>query len=316
MMAHIQQLTDPPPDPVAVERSRRRSETWARVKKNKWAYLFIAPFYVMFTIFGLFPLLFSLVLSFHEWDGIRPLRFVGLENFQFLLGEGGTLFWESMRNSLSIIVFYVPIMTVLALIIAALLNDPRVRGFRIYRALIFAPFVTSMIVAGYVFQMLLGQEGLFNTLLSALGLGTVPWLDTPFHARLSLVLLIIWGGLGYNVVIMLSGLQQIPADLQEAAFIDGATGLQAFLQVTIPLMRPVILFSMIFSVVGAFALFNEVVALGRGPLRSNVTPLVTIYDTAFSSGEFGRAAAQSYVYFLAIFVLTILQFRLVGRDNT
>jgi ABC-type sugar transport system permease subunit len=315
-MAYIQQLTDPSSVPVPLGRADKRAETWARMKKNRWAYVFIAPFYIMFMIFGLFPLLFSLVLSFHEWDGIRPLRFVGLENFQFLLGEGGTLFWESMRNSLTIIIIYVPIMTTLALLIAVLLNNPRVRGFRIYRALIFAPFVTSMIVAGYVFQMLLGQEGLFNTFLSALGLGTVPWLDTPFHARLSLIMLIIWGGLGYNVVIMLSGLQQIPKELQEAAFIDGATGVQALIKVTIPLMRPVILFSTIFSVVGAFALFNEVVALGRGPLRSNVTPLVTIYDTAFSSGEFGRAAAQSYVYFLAIFALTILQFRLVGRDNT
>jgi ABC-type sugar transport system permease subunit len=288
---------------------------WRRIKKNRWAYIFIAPFYIMFIIFGLFPLIFSLVLSFHRWDGIRPLQFVGWENFEFLFGSGGRLFWESMINSLTVIMLYVPIMTALALIVAVLLNNPRVQGFRIYRALIFAPFVTSMIVAGYVFQMLLSREGLVNTVLAALGLGAVPWLDTPPTARIALVMLIIWGGLGYNVVIMLSGLQQIPKELQEAAYIDGATGIQAFLYVTIPLMRPVILFSTIFSVVGAFALFNEVVALGRGPLRSNVTPLVTIYDTAFSSGEFGRASAQSYVYFLVIFALTILQFRLVGKER-
>lgn len=313
-MARVQQLTDPPAT-VPLQRPRRSGETWARIRKNRWAYAFIAPFYIMFTLFGLFPIAFSLILSFHEWDGIRPLRFIGLDNFQFLLGSGGTLFWESMVNSLTIIMLYVPIITLLALVIAALLNNPRVRGFRLYRALIFAPFVTSMIVAGFVFQMLLGQQGLVNTFLSAFGLATVPWLDTPFHARISLVLLLIWGGLGYNVVVMLSGLQQIPKELQEAALIDGATQLQSFVYVTIPLMRPVILFSTIFSVVGAFALFNEVVALGRGPLRSNVTPLVTIYDTAFSNRQFGRAAAQSYVYFLIIFVLTIIQFRLIGREK-
>ena len=291
------------------------SGLWQAVKKNRWAYAFIAPFYLMFIILGLFPIAFSLYLSFQDWDGYRPMQFVGLNNYSYLFSKGGQLFWQSLQNSFILILMYVPLITVLALVVAALLNSPRVKGFRTYRMLIFAPFVTSTIVAGFVFQLLLGTEGLFNTVLRAFGLPGIPWLDTVWGARISLSMVVIWGGLGYNVIIMLSGLQTIPRELNEAALIDGAGPVRSFLYVTVPLMRPIILFSTVFSVVGAFALFDAVVALGRGPLRANVTPLVQIFDVAFGQFEYGRASAQAYVYFLIIFVLTALQFRLLGRDN-
>ncbi|GAB4530887.1 MAG: hypothetical protein OHK0046_51650 [Anaerolineae bacterium] len=243
------------------------------------------------------------------------MEFVGLRNYAYLATPGGQLFWQSMLNSFILIVMYVPLITVLALIVAALLNSPRVKGFSIYRMLIFSPFVTSMIAAGFVFQLLLGNEGLFNTILQAFGLNAVPWLDTVMGSRISLSMLVIWAGLGYNVVIMLSGLQTIPRELNEAALIDGAGPVRAFVYVTIPLMRPIILFSTVFSIVGAFALFDAVVALGRGPLRANVTPLVQIFDVAFDQFEYGRASAQAYIYFLVIFLLTILQFRFLGRER-
>jgi ABC-type sugar transport system permease subunit len=312
-MAYPQEL--PSPVTAVPSAANFKPSLWHEIKKNRWAYIFISPFYLLFMVFGLFPIVFSLILSFHAWDGVNPLEFVGLQNFAYLTTEGGALFWQSMGNSFVLILLYVPLVTSLSLVVAILLNNPRVRGFRIYRALIFAPFVTSMIVAGYVFRMLLGSQGLFNSVLAAFNLPPVPWLDTPETTRIAMVLLILWGGLGYNVIIMLSGLQTIPRELQEAAYIDGASGVKAFFYITVPLMRPVILFSTIFSVVGMFALFNEVVALGRGPLRSNVTPLVTIYDTAFTNGEFGRAAAQSYIYLLIIFLLTLIQFRFVGREK-
>ena len=296
-------------------RSKQWAATWHEVKRQKWAYFFIAPFYIMFIIFGLVPIGFSLFLAFHRWDGLGPFEFVGWRNFSHLTTPGGDAFWQSMLNSFTLILMYVPLLTFLALIVAVLLNSEVVRGFRIYRMLIFAPFVTSTIAAGFVFQMLLSSEGLFNTFLEAFGIPSLPWLDTVWGARISLSLLVIWSGLGYNVIIMLSGLQTIPKEINEAAAIDGAGPVRRFFSVTIPLMRPIILFSTVFSVVGAFALFDAVVALGRGPLRANVTPLVQIFDVAFGQFEYGRASAQAYIYFLVIFLLTAIQFRILGRDD-
>ncbi|MEQ8675324.1 MAG: sugar ABC transporter permease [Aggregatilineales bacterium] len=287
---------------------------WHEMKRQRWAYFFIAPFYIMFLIFGLFPIGFSLYLSFHRWDGLGPMEFIGWQNFTYLQTPGGAAFWQSMRNSFTLMGMYVPLLTLIALIVAVLLNSERVRGFRIYRMLIFAPFVTSTIAAGFVFQLLLGGQGLFNTFLEAFSLPSVPWLSTVWGARISLSLLVFWSALGYNVVIMLSGLQTIPRELNDAAAIDGAGPIQIFFLITIPLMRPIILFSTVFSIVSAFGLFDAVVALGRGPLRANVTPLVQIFDVAFGQFEYGRASAQAYIYFLVIMLLTMLQFRFLGRN--
>ena len=285
------------------------------MRRSLWPYVFIAPFLLGFLAFGVFPIAFSLWLSFTDWNGIAAPAWRGLANFRDAFGPSGRAFRDSMLNSALIALLYVPVVTVLSLVVAMFLNDPRVRGFTAFRAMIFAPFVTSMIAAGMVFQLLLGPQGLVNGLLRAVGLEGLPWLDDPGLARVSLLFLLVWGNLGYNVVIMLAGLQAIPGEVVDAARVDGAGWWARLLLVILPMMRPVVLFSTVFSVAGCFALFNEVVALGRGPLDSNVTPLVVIYDTAFSSGLFGLASAQSYLYFLVILGLTVVQFRLIGRER-
>ena len=118
------------------------------ILRNRWAYVFISPFYILFLIFGLGPFLFSIYMSFSKWDGLGPIEFVGLRNFQFLFGPGGRVFWESIRNGIFLFIMYVPIMTFLAIVLAVILNSERVRGFRFFRTLLFAPYVTSMIAAG------------------------------------------------------------------------------------------------------------------------------------------------------------------------
>ena len=290
---------------------------WHEIKKNRWAYVFISPFYILFLIFGFFPILYSLFLSFHEWNLIRPMEFVGLKNYNFLLGPGGTVFWHSIRNGIILFLMYVPIMTFMAIVLAVLLNSPRVRGFQFFRTMYFAPYVTSMIAAGFTFRILLENNGgLFNVLLDTVGLPTVPWLESVWGTRVSLSLLVIWGWLGYNMVLMLTGLQTIPRELSEAAHIDGANSRQVLFYVTIPLLRPIILFSVILSTIGSFGLFNEVMALGgSGPQRAILTPLVHIYGVAFGDFRMGRASAMAYVYFALIAVLTFVQFRYFGREE-
>jgi len=290
---------------------------WREILRNRWAYVFISPFYILFLVFGLFPVLFSVYLSFHQWKGLGPMEFVGLRNYAYLFDVGGKTFWQSILNGIILFFMYVPIMTFVAIVLAVILNSRLVRFFQAYRTMIFAPYVTSMVAAGFTFRLLLEKKGgLFNVLLTTVGLPGIPWLENIWWARVSLCLLVIWGWLGYNMVIMLAGLQTIPGELREAALIDGANSTQALLYVTIPLLRPVILFSVILSTMGSFGLFNEVMALtGGGPMRATLTTLVQIYGEAFRNYQFGRASAQAYVYFALIFVLTILQFRYFGREE-
>jgi ABC-type sugar transport system permease subunit len=237
------------------------------------------------------------------------MEFAGLVNFALIPQDN--VFWQSMANGVILFFLYVPVMLFLALALAVILNSGRVKGFRFFRTLIFLPFITNMVAAGFAFQILLEkQNGLFNVLLETIGLPTIPWLENVWWARISLSLLIIWGWLGYNMVIMLAGLQTIPRDLTEAALVDGASPIQAFFRIIIPLMRPVILFCMITSTIGSFGLFTEVQTLtGGGPALATITPVIRIYNAAFTSYQFGLASALAYTFFALIFILTITQFR-------
>lgn len=298
----------------------RMKESWGEVKKKKWAYIFISPFYILFAIFSVYPIIFSIYLSFTKWKGFGPKVFVGLANYKRLLGD--YIFWQSIRNGVIIFFLYVPIMTLLALVLAVILNAKFFRFFRIFRTMLVVPYVTTMIAVGYVFKMMMNTKyGIFNMVLTSIGLPAVSWLDNIWWARVSLSILIIWAWLGYNMVIMLAGLQTIPKDLVEAATIDGASPVQAFFRITVPLMRPIILFSVILSTIGSFGLFNEIYALTTvgytmgGPMHATITPLVYIYQQAFQNFNFSYASAVSYVYFAIIFVLTLLQLKYLGREE-
>jgi lactose/L-arabinose transport system permease protein len=295
---------------LAYDKKRSFAELWQQTRKARWAYVFISPFYVLFAIFGLYPMVLSLYLSFTRWKGVGPMEFAGLVNFSLILKD--KIFWQSMANGVILFFLYVPIMLFLALSLAVILNSGRVRGFRFFRTLIFLPFITNMVAAGFAFRILMEkQNGLFNMLLGSFGIPGLPWLESVWLARISLSLLVIWAWLGYNMVIMLAGLQTIPRDLTEAALVDGATPVQAFFRIIIPLMRPVILFCMITSTIGSFGLFAEVTTLTLGgPVNATITPLIRIYGVAFSSYQFGYASAMAYTFFALIFVLTIIQFKL------
>lgn len=297
----------------------RRPGIWHEILRSRWAYLFISPFYLLFVIFFLYPVGLSAYLSFCEWTGLGPMKFVGLANFQRLMDD--QVFWDSMMNGIYLFIMYVPVMTFLALVLAVILNSKRVRGFQVFRTLIFMPYVTNMVAAGFAFRLLLTkQNGLVNIALGLVGIPPVPWLEEIWWARISLCLLIIWAWLGYNMVIMLAGLQTIPAELNEAALIDGANPVQSFFYITIPLMRPVILFSVILSTIGSFGLFPEIRSLfystqGSGPMNAAITPLLAIYRQAFDNHRLGYAAAMSYTFFAFIFVVALLQLRHFGRED-
>jgi lactose/L-arabinose transport system permease protein len=295
--------------------SRLGRTLWREIAKARWAYLFVAPFFIFFALFALYPVAFSIYLSFTEWKGLGPITFIGLTNYQKLLNDG--IFWQSMLNGVILFFMYVPIMTLLALVIAVILNSERVRGFRFFRTIMFMPYITNMVAAGFAFRLLLNKtDGFVNQLIGIFGIAPIPWLETPTGARVSLCLLIVWAWLGYNMVLMLAGLQTISSDLTEAAQIDGANHVQAFTYVTVPLMRPVLTFSVVLSTMGSFGLFTEVSILTNGgqPVNSTITPIVVIFNQAFINFRLGYASAMSYVYF-AFILLTLFQMRYLSRSE-
>src|SRR6266496_5148913 len=176
---------------ITIQRPIWMQGKWRETYKSRWAYLFIAPFYILFLIFGIYPLLFSFILSFTGWGGKGSLNFIGIKNYILLFKD--QVYWHAMLNGVIIFFMYVPIMLLLATILADLLNSKRVRGFQIFRTLIFLPYITNVIAAGFVFQLLFSTKyGLFNSMLGLIGSSPIAWLDTVMGSRVALCVLIIW----------------------------------------------------------------------------------------------------------------------------
>ena len=301
----------------AEARGRRvRSSLAQRLWHGRWGLLFVAPFFLLFVVFSVFPIGFSSWLSFQDWNGVPGREvFVGFENFTFALRDN--LFWESMFNVFLIFVLHMPIMLFTALVLAVLLNDNFLRLQGLWRALIFLPHLTSMVAAGFTFRLILEKDsGFANAALNLLGIADVPWLDDVWWARISVALLLLWAWMGYEMVIFLSALQNIPGELNEAAMMDGANRIQIFWHITVPLLKPVIVFCFTVSLIGTFALFTEPTILtGGGPIHATATPTMEIFGNAFSNLKYGYAAALSYIYFLIVVVATLVQLRFTQRGG-
>ena len=297
---------------AGLTRGRRLRRLW----RYRWPLLFVSPFFVLFATFGLYPIAYSLWLSFRDWSLVGPARSVGIDNFRALFHDD--LFWQSMLNSVLLFFIYVPLMTFLAVVLASLLNSRYVRLQGFWRAVIFMPnIMASTVAAAFTFQLMLDtNNGYANRLLGFVGVSPVPWLDDLWWARISVGLLVFWAWLGFNMLIMLAGLQAIPPELVESARVDGAGPVQIFRRVTVPLLRPQIVFSLTLSIIGTFQLFTEPYILtGGGPANATETPVLEIWRNTFSFLRVGYAAAMSYVFLAAIVAVTLVQFFLASRRD-
>jgi ABC-type sugar transport system permease subunit len=294
------------------ETARPQDRWWRRVAP----YVFISPFYLVFLAFGLLPIVFSLVVSLYDWRGVVPRGFVGLENYQVLFQDPA--FFTALWNTVIVWLGSVPPMIVLALVFAVLLNSQRVRFRGVFRTIYFLPVVTSLVIAGLIFKFFFNPSfGLVNLLLAPLGIAPINWLSDPTWMKPLLILALLWRWTGNDMVIMLAGLQSIPDDLYEAARVDGASGPQMFWQITVPLMRPVILFDAIISTIGTFNLFAEPYVLFGPDGGTGQAGLVTgtlLYQNAFVYFKFGYGAALAWVVAAIIFVLSMLQLKLGNRE--
>ena len=294
----------------------------SRRRKVKLApYLFISPFYLLFLAFGLLPILFSLAVSLYDWRGTQQATFTGLSNYQVLFHDAD--FFAALTNTIIVWLGSTVPMIFLALAFASILNSQRLRLRGLFRTIYFLPVVTSLVVTGLIFSVLFSTSyGLVNDVLQLFGIQPIDFLGDPAWMKPALILALLWRWTGNDMVIMLAGLQSIPGDIYEAARIDGASSIQSFWRITVPLMRPVILFDFIITTIGSFNLFEEPYVLFGGP-GGNIggtdnAGLVTgtlIYQNSFVYFNFGYGAAIAWIVALIIFVLSMLQLRVGSRNE-
>jgi multiple sugar transport system permease protein len=291
------------PKPVDVRPSLLRRVWWSDHLAG-WA--FISPTVVLIGLFGLVPVVWAFVLSFQQNDLISPGKWVGLANYNKLLHD--PLFANSVRNTIVYTAVFVPVSVIGSLLVAAALNR-RVRGITFYRLAVFIPVVTSTVATATMFSWLLDPDfGLVNAALSKVGIASQGFFRDPHEALMSIVLMTVWGWLGFGVIIYLAALQSVPADLLEAAAIDGCSRWRAFWRVEVPLLAPATLFLVIWLTINALQLFDEIfVTTKGGPVGATTVVVYYLYQQAFQYFNGGYASAIAYVLFLAILVVTVVQ---------
>lgn len=285
----------------------------ASIRRHKSAYIFISPFFLLFGVFMVYPLVSSLVLSFCSWGGGSVRTFVGFTNYARLFRDA--IFLKALANAGVLYLLYVPLMTFLAIVLAVLVNSAWLRFRSAFRTIIYLPNVVSLVVLGLLFSFVMNRSyGVLNLLLSYVGIGKVSWLGDPVAAKFAVAIMMIWRWLGVNMIYMLAGLQAIPSELYEAASVDGAGVLGRFFRITIPMLKPVIVFALILSTIGTIGMFAEVQQLtGGGPMNSTITPVLHLYNTAFGYFKFGYASSMAYVIFVIASALSIAQLRIARR---
>lgn len=285
------------------------------VRPRKAPYLFLAPYFVLTSIFFLYPFLYTTVLAFYQTNGPASKVFVGLDNFLFILGDPD--FWTAVRNTTVFAVFSVFLQLPLSLGLALLLNarGDKLKGF--FRLVVFSPHLVGAIFVGVLFSVLFTPRyGLVNRGLQLLlnwGLEE-QWLQEPGLVMPAIILTSLWMYVGFNMIYFLAALQNVNPSLVEAARIDGANPWQVFRHVTVPAIKPVATFVVIMSTIGSYQLFELPYALlqGNGPSNSGLTIVGYLYNNAFQSGDLGTGAAVGWILTLIIFVISMAQLRVSG----
>ncbi|CAN7436783.1 MULTISPECIES: carbohydrate ABC transporter permease [unclassified Paenibacillus] len=272
-------------------------------------YTFLLPNILGFLIFICLPVCASFLMSFTEWNGFGEIKWAGISNYTHLWQD--ETFRISLFNSLIMTAVSVPVTLFLAILAAVALNKG-LRGVKIFRTAIFLPHITATIAVAVVWQLLYNPTmGPINGILRSIGIDNPPmWLASTQWALASVIIVSIWHSIGYYMVLYLAGLQGIPKDLYEAAEIDGAGKVAQFRKITVPMLSPVIFFTVIMGIINSFKVFDLVFVLTKGgPGRSTHMLVYDIYYTAFQRFEYGYASAMAYVLFTIILIITLIQFR-------
>ena len=284
---------------------KKKAKLSLEKKHNLTGWAFLLPASILIFVFCFYPMSQAILLSFRKTGGV----FNGAANYARIFKD--KTFQQCLFNTFFYFVIQVPIMLVLALMLAQLLNNPKIKGKGIFRTLIFLPCATSLVSYSMIFKSLFAPDGVVNRVLMAIGLSSVDWFQSTWPARWVIVIALIWRWTGYNMVFYLAGLQNIEYSVYEAAKIDGANGWKTFWKITVPLLKPTIIMTFIMSINGTLQLFDESVNLTKGgPANSTITMSHYIYNTCFINvPNFGYAAAMSFIIFIMVAVLAFINLK-------
>lgn len=286
---------------------------------DRAAWVFVAPALMVLAVFFFLPVFAALLISLTDFDlyalaDFSNLRFVGLKNYGQLLTE--PLFWKALWNTFYFVLLGVPLSIGASLAAALLVNSKLARWRSLFRTVYFAPVVTTLVAVAVVWRYIFhARYGFLNYALGLVGIDPIDWMGDPHWAMPAIVILAVWKNFGYNMIILLAALQNIPEDLYEAARIDGASSWQLFRHVTLPGLAPVLLLVSILTMTGYFQLFAEPYVMTEGgPLQSTLSVLYFMFEEGFKWWSLGRASAVAFLLFVLMFAVTVLQLRL-GRQE-
>ena len=290
----------------AAQRQVARRRSSLRAQRERLFYILISPWIVGFLAFVLGPMVYSGYLSLTRWNLLAPPQFIGLGNYRQLVHD--PLFWQSLKVTTIYAVVSVPLGLAFALFLAILLNQ-RVRGLSVFRTILYLPSVVSGVAVSVVFMWVFNPSfGIVNSILSYFGIKGPGWIESPTWALPAMILMSLWS-VGGSMIIFLAGLQNVPPELHEAAAIDGAGMWRRFLNVTIPLLTPTILFNLILSIINQFQIFTQAyVMTNGGPLNSTLFYVFYLWQNAFQYLNMGYAAAMAWILFFIVLIVTVAVF--------
>lgn len=284
-------------------------------KNERPGYMLALPYAIYFVLFVAYPLVFSLVLVFHRWDIVTPMQWIGLKNFDRLLND--PLFFKSIVNTLMFLCIHIPLQIVIALGFSLILNS-KIKFRSFFRTLYFLPVVVSGVVVTILWQQLYSYDsGLLNRFLILFGIPKIPWIVNADIAMPSVAIMATWKNVGIYIIMFLVGLQNIPHELYESSSLDGASKMQQFTRITLPLLNPTIVIVLVLSTIGGFSLFVEPYVLtGGGPMQSTLSAVLYIYNQAFYFNHMGYAATLGFVFAIVIFAVIMIQKKTVEMEAT
>ena len=276
-------------------------------------YLLVSPYLLFVLVFVVFPVLFCFFLTFHKWNIISSMNYIGVDNYTRLIQD--RLFWKAIGNTLKFLILHIPLQLVVSLFLAYLLNQ-RIRAASFFRASFFMPVIVSGVVVTILWQQLLGYDsGLVNRMVLRAGGGKVGWLVNPDLAIYSIAVMATWKNVGLYVILFLIGLQTVPSQYYEAARMEGAGRWQQFYHITLPMINPTIFMVVILSTIGGFSLFIEpYIMTGGGPLNTTLSAVLYIYKQAFQYYNMGYSATLGFFYAMLIMTVVVLQKKFIEKE--
>jgi multiple sugar transport system permease protein len=283
-------------------------------RKKILPYLLVSPYLIFVIVFVLFPVFFCFFLTFHKWNIISPMLFIGAGNYIRLIHD--RLFWKAIGNTLKFLLLHIPLQLIVSLFLAQLLSL-QIKGVAFFRAAFFLPVIVSGVVITIIWQQLFGYDtGMFNRILTSIGLSKTGWLVNPDIAIYSIAIMATWKNIGLYVILFLVGLQTVPQQYYEAAKLEGASAWQRFYHITLPMINPTIFMVVVLSTIGGFSLFIEpYIMTAGGPLNQTLSAVLYIYKQAFQYYNMGYSATLGFFYAFLIMTVVVIQKKFIEKEE-